>query len=110
MNFDKTKIAEYRAGLFRKEVETLAATLGMPADQQAAFCRYWTEHNPDDERLKADYSQPFDMEVRMQNWMEREKKTSKEKTQDQPLDKMQRMMLVGEQLFGKHKSTQYDEQ
>lgn len=70
---DKSKIAEHKISLFRSEVEALAPELGMTAQQVDAFCRWWTEHSPNNEKIRADYEIAFDTRSRMQNWMERDK-------------------------------------
>lgn len=70
---DKNRIAEHKISLFRSEVESIAPELGMTPQQIDAFVRWWTEHSPGNEKIRAEYEIAFDTKSRMQNWMARDK-------------------------------------
>lgn len=73
LNFDADKIAEHKRDLFRAEVDEIAPRIRMSADQVEAFVRYWTEHSKGNDRIRADHEITFDTEVRMRNWMDRDR-------------------------------------
>ena len=73
LGFDKNRIAEYKRELFAKELEPVALKIGMPQQVKEAFIRWWTAHDPGNDKIKAEDSRPFDMEVRALSWMEKEK-------------------------------------
>jgi len=73
LGFDKDKIAEYKRGVFREQVELLAPQVKMTPKQVDAFVRFWTEHSPGNENLRADLQPTFDIRDRMLTWKEREK-------------------------------------
>lgn len=68
---DADRIAEYKRQMFAKEVEECAVEVGMPAQQQDAFIRWWTEHTPGNENIRADYEAVFNTADRMRVWMDR---------------------------------------
>lgn len=70
---DKNRIAEHKISLFRSEVESIAPELGMTPQQIDAFVRWWTEHSPGNEKIRAEFEIAFDTRSRMQNWMARDK-------------------------------------
>lgn len=70
---DKNRIAEHKISLFRSEVESIAPELGMTPQQIDAFVRWWTEHSPGNEKIRAEFEIAFDTKSRMQNWMARDK-------------------------------------
>lgn len=69
---DKDKIADRKKELFINEVSRYSQELGMTSTQQEAFVRWWTEHSPGSDRIKAEYEATFDTRARMQNWMDRD--------------------------------------
>ena len=73
LGFDKDKIAEYKREVFREQVELLAPQVKMTPKQVDAFVRFWTEHSPGNENLRADLQPTFDIRDRMLTWKEREK-------------------------------------
>lgn len=70
---DKNRIAEHKISLFRSEVESIAPELGMTPQQIDAFVRWWAEHSPGNEKIRAEFEIAFDTKSRMQNWMARDK-------------------------------------
>ena len=77
LGFDKDRIAEFKGQAFAQQVGEIARDLGMTEEQQDAFIRYWTEHNPGNERLKAEYETTFDIRRRMRTWMDRDRPTAR---------------------------------
>ena len=71
--FDKDRMAEMKRDLFRAEVEGLATQLCMPADQVEDFVRYYTEHTPGSDTIRAETYDPFNVRDRMVSWMKRER-------------------------------------
>ena len=45
----------------------------MPSDQVDDFIRYYTEHTPGDDRIRAENYDPFNVRDRMISWMKRER-------------------------------------
>ena len=64
-------IANLKKENFRLEVEAKAGVVGMPKTEQDKFVRYWTEHRPGVEWVKAEYEVTFNLEDRMRGWMDR---------------------------------------
>lgn len=62
--------------IFRQEVESYAADVGMNPSQVTAFVRHWTEHNPGSDKIRAEGYDPFNTKERMISWMERERPES----------------------------------
>ena len=71
--FDKDRMAEMKRDLFRAEVERLAGQLEMPTEQVEDFVRYYTEHTPGSDTIRAETYDPFNVRDRMVSWMKREK-------------------------------------
>lgn len=72
VGFDKDRIAEVKAAEFYRQTTEVAQEIGMTPQQVEAFVRWWTEHSPGSERLKAEYETTFDIRSRARNWMERD--------------------------------------
>lgn len=88
--FDKDKMAEMKRDIFRKEVEAIVPQIGMPPDQVEAFIRYYTEHTPGNDRIRAENYDPFNVQDRMISWMERERpKGAAARQVQQPKSKLQ---------------------
>lgn len=73
LGFDKDRIAEYKKELLRQQVSELSGEVGMNPQQTDAFVRWWGEHSPGSDTLKAEYETVFDVKARMQAWVERER-------------------------------------
>ena len=71
--FDRDRMAEMKRDLFRAEVGRLAPQLDMPAEQVEDFVRYYTEHTPGSDTIRAETYDPFNVRDRMVAWMRREK-------------------------------------
>ena len=71
--FDKDKMAEMKRDIFRQEVEAIALQIGMPAEQVDDFVRYYAEHTPGDDRIRAESYDIFNVKDRMIGWMKRER-------------------------------------
>lgn len=72
LGFDKDRIADYKRQVFTRQADAIAPKIGMTAEQKEAFLRWWTEHSPGSDKIKADFEQTFDIRSRMQNWIERD--------------------------------------
>lgn len=73
LNNDPNKIADFKKELFRREVEELNKTVGMPEDLMNRFIDWWTEHSPGNESISAEFQATFNTESRMRGWMDRER-------------------------------------
>lgn len=89
LGFDKDRIAEYKGGLFRQQVEELAPQVGMTSQQVDAFVRCWTEHRPGNERIRAELQDTFDVRGRMERWMEKERPATQQQQQAKPKSRME---------------------
>ena len=62
-------IADYKRKLIADELAAVAAEINMPADAQERFLNKWCEHNPGNERIKADFEPTFNVRDRAIQWM-----------------------------------------
>ena len=70
---NKDRMAEMKKEIFSKQVKEIAQTIAMPPDQIDDFIRYYTEHTPGDDRIRAENYDPFNVRDRMISWMKRER-------------------------------------
>ena len=112
LGFDKNRIAEYKREVFRQQVAAVAPEYGMTPQQQEAFVRYWTEHNPGNDMIKAEYEPTFDVRSRIQGWMSRESRRPPEQPQKTRMDKYEEDMKYINDFFNgqQQRNTTVDEQ
>lgn len=107
---DKNRIAEHKISLFRSEVESIAPELGMTPQQIDAFVRWWTEHSPGNEKIRAEFEIAFDTRSRMQNWMERDKPRIQTSQPKSRMDKYEEDMKYINDFFNGQQTATFDEQ
>ena len=107
---DKNRIAEHKISLFRSEVESIAPELGMTPQQIDAFVRWWTEHSPGNEKIRAEFEIAFDTKSRMQNWMERDKPRIQTSQPKSRMDKYEEDMKYINDFFNGQQTATFDEQ
>ena len=73
LGFNPDRIAEHKRDIFRRQTEEVANEIGMTSQQVDAFVRWWTEHSPGSEKIKADYEATFNIKDRAKNWIERDR-------------------------------------
>lgn len=100
------EIAEFKRGLFRREVEVYAVEVGMPAREQEKFVGWWTEHDPGKEKIRAEFEAVFNVPDRMKTWMDRNTTRGSQPAQKSRMDKLEDDMNFINAFFdGKQSST-----
>ena len=100
------EIAEFKRGLFRREVEVYAVEVGMPAREQEKFVSWWTEHDPGKEKIRAEFEAVFNVPDRMKTWMDRNTTRGAQPAQKSRMDQFEdNMKFINDFFDGKQSST-----